>query len=200
MINASYNELVAPSVTMDDEKGGYLATEHLLKQGHKNILGLFKTDDLQGVNRMKGYIRANREHGIIPAPDLIVHFSTEEKGRPLQEKVKHILQKDSLQKPDAIFCYNDETALSILNVIRELNLKVPDDVSIVGFDDSHLAKASEVKLTTIKHPKMELGETAANLIIQQIEQNAKDGKDHSVIFEPELIVRSSTAPRKEQVL
>lgn len=199
MINASYTELAAPSITLDDEKGGYIATEHLLKLGHRRILGLFKTDDLQGINRMKGYIRAHRENGRIPSPEMIVNFTTEEKGEQIKTRVKEILSEQSDKRPEAIFCYNDEIALSILNVIRELNLKVPEDLSIVGYDDSQLAEASEVKLTSVKHPKMLMGETAAKSIITLIEEKNKQPQTDSVLFEPELVIRNSTAQKKEHV-
>src|SRR5699024_1191551 len=128
----------------------------------------FKTDDLQGVNRMKGYIRAHREKGMIPSPEMMVHFNTEEKDETVISKVKDILSKEKKIRPEAIFCYNDEIALNILHVIRELGLKVPEDISIVGYDDSQLAEASEVKLTTVKHPKMQMGEAAAKTVIHLI--------------------------------
>lgn len=199
MINASYTELAAPSITLDDEKGGYIATKHLLNLGHRRILGLFKTDDLQGINRMKGYIHAHRENGIIPSPEMIANFTTEEKGDQIKAKVNNILSQKDDMRPEAIFCYNDEIAITILNVVRELNLKVPEDLSIVGYDDSQLAEASEVKLTSVKHPKMSLGETAAKSIINLSEQNNKETQTDSVLFEPKLIIRNSTAQKKEHV-
>lgn len=194
MINASYTELASPSITMDDEEGGYIATKHLIDLEHERILGLFKTDDLQGINRMKGYIRAHRENGTIPSPEMIINFNTEEKWEELKAKVKDILLKENGEKPNAIFCYNDETALSILNVIRELGLKVPEYISIVGYDDSQLAEASEVKLTSVKHPKMCMGETAAKSVVSLLENNNRsyDGGVDSIAFEPELVIRNST--------
>lgn len=199
MINASYTELASPSITLDDEKGGFLATEHLIQSGHEKILGLFKTDDIQGVNRMKGYIRAHRENGMIPPPEMIETFSTEEKGEPLKSKVKELLLKKAEARPDAIFCYNDEIALSIMHVIRELGLRVPEDLSIVGYDDSQLAEASEIKLTTIKHPKTKLGEAAAETIIHLLESN-RATQPGSLTFEPELVIRKSTRERKQKTV
>lgn len=195
MINACYTELASPSITLDDEKGGFIATEHLIQSGHQRILGLFKTDDIQGINRMKGYVQAHRANQLIPSPEMIVTFNTEEKGEWLRAKVKEILLKSSATKPDAIFCYNDQVALDILNVIRELGLKVPEDISIVGYDDSLLAEASEVKLTTVKHPKTQMGEAAAKAIIRFVSEKDRLPEAHSVTFEPELIMRNSTRQR-----
>ncbi|GGE25895.1 arabinose metabolism transcriptional repressor [Pullulanibacillus camelliae] len=190
MINASYSELAAPSITVDDEKGGYIATEHLITLGHRRIMGLFKTDDLQGIERMKGFIRAHREHQLLPYPDMVISFNTEDKGNRLQDTVRALLTKDKHNRPEAIVCYNDEIALSILHVIRELSLSVPDDLSIVGYDDSHLAEASEIKLTSVEHPKTELGRAAAETIIKLIEKRTKNVE--SIVFEPKLVIRRST--------
>ncbi|GGH85895.1 GntR family transcriptional regulator of arabinose operon [Pullulanibacillus pueri] len=193
MINASYSELAGPSITLNDEKGGFIATEHLIKLGYTKVLGLFKTDDLQGIDRMKGYIDAHRKHHLLPFPDMVISFSTEEKGEKLQEQVRAMLTRKKENRPEAIVCYNDETALSILHVIRKLNMKVPEDLSIVGFDDSHLTEASEVQLTSVKHPKTELGRAAAEVLINLIENKNPDAGG-SIVFEPELVIRNSTKP------
>ncbi|WP_085522964.1 GntR family transcriptional regulator [Tuberibacillus sp. Marseille-P3662] len=197
MINASYTELASPSMTMNDEKGGYMATQHLIDLGHKRILGLFKTDDIQGINRMKGYIRAHRENQSIPHPDMMVTFNTEDKGEILQQKVSELLlSKDTAARPDAIVCYNDEIAISILHVTRELGLSIPEDLSIVGYDDSQLAEASEVKLTSVKHPKTGMGQAAAESIVRLIEgTKSSNNNSETIMFEPELIIRQSTRSR-----
>ncbi|MCU9615121.1 GntR family transcriptional regulator [Caldibacillus lycopersici] len=195
MINAFYDELEPISVTVNDMEGGYLQAEHLIKQGHKNILGFFKTDDIQGSKRMKGYLKAHREYGIPINPQNIVTYNTAEKNTVidlLNEKLDN-----SPEKITGIICYNDQLAMKILDVLRQRNLSVPEDISIVGFDDSFLAEISEVKLTSIKHPKSELGEVAANLIIELIRhtnsQNTKDMKRlESYVFEPGLVLRNST--------
>ena len=93
-------------------------------------------------------------------------------------------------RPSGICFYNDEVALAALDIIRDAGLSVPSDLSIVGFDDSYLAVASEVKLTTIKHPQYDMGVQAAKSIIQLIEQ--QDASDPSLVYEPDLIVREST--------
>jgi GntR family transcriptional regulator, arabinose operon transcriptional repressor len=192
MINQFYPQLAPPHIVVNDEHGGYIATEHLIKLGHRKIIGLFKTDDLQGVNRMQGFIRAFREHGITFFPDMVISYSTED----MNEKVKDQLNKfySSDDKPTAIVCYNDQLALMVLDVLRNYQISVPDDVSIVGYDDSFLAETFEVKLTSIAHPKMEMGIEAAKRIVSAVE--GKDNNPQSIIYEPELVVRNSTAPVK----
>ncbi|MGF7534250.1 arabinose utilization transcriptional regulator AraR [Bacillus mexicanus] len=195
MINASYAELAAPSFILDDVKGGMMAAEHLLSLGHTHIMGIFKADDTQGVKRMNGFIQTHREHDLFPSPDMIVTFTTEEKDSKLLEKVKAILEENNKAMPTAILCYNDEIALKVIDVLREMDIKVPEDMSIVGYDDSHFAQISEVKLTSVKHPKSALGESAAKYVIDCLEH--KKPKQEDVIFEPELIIRQSARKRNK---
>jgi|SRR5690606_31227288 GntR family transcriptional regulator, arabinose operon transcriptional repressor len=195
MINAYYPELSPLSITVNDELGGYLATEHLIQLGHRRIVGIFKRDDLQGVHRMKGFIRAHRAFQVPIQPGMIISFDTEEKFSKPKKVIRQMLSSKS-GRPTAIFCYNDEIAVQLFDVIRDLNLKVPEDISIVGFDDSHLAEATEIKLTTVKHPKITMGEDAAKLILEMIESKKTMSDMESIVYTPELVVRKSTASVK----
>ncbi len=197
MINAYYDELEPISLTIDDEKGGYIQAEHLIKLGHKNIIGFFKTDDQQGAKRMKGYLQAHRDHNISIIPNNIITYNTDEKEEKPLQKFEEILDAKNNHSPTAVICYNDELALKLLDIVRERKLKVPNDISIVGYDDSFLANVSEVKLTTIKHPKSELGEKAGKMILDMIkrmrESRGKETKPiESIVYEPELVIRNST--------
>ncbi|WP_404330149.1 GntR family transcriptional regulator [Mesobacillus maritimus] len=195
MINAAYDELEPISVVLDDEKGGYIQTEHLIGLGHRNILGFFKTDDLQGLKRMKGYLKAQRENRVPINPKSIVTYTTDDKVSKPVEVLENII-KESTEIPTGIVCYNDQLAMKLIDVLRQNNLRVPDDISIIGFDDSFFADISEVKLTTVRHPKSELGEVAAKKIIELIKnknnQNANDKNYESFLFEPVIVHRSST--------
>ena len=190
MINQYYSQLMPPHMIMNDEHGGFIATEHLIKLGHEKIIGLFKIDDLQGVNRMQGFIRAFREHNLPFFPEMVITFTTEDQDNKLLEILENFFKTDSL--PSAIVCYNDQLALHVLNLLRQRGLSVPEDVSIVGFDDSSLAVATEVKLTSITHPKMEMGIEAAKWIVSAVEK--KGDLLPSIVYEPKLVIRNSTAP------
>jgi len=192
MINARYSDMDCACVRMDDEKGGFLAADHLLGLGHTRLAGFFKTDELQGVDRMKGFIRACRASGV-RRDALAVRYSTEDKDERPSRVLKELLSSD--QPPTAIVCYNDQLAVSLLDTVRELGLRVPEDLSIVGYDDSFLATATEIKLTTIEHPKSGLGERAANLIVAQLE-NGELFPERDVLYAPKLVVRQSTAERR----
>ncbi|WP_062046636.1 GntR family transcriptional regulator [Bacillus sp. JCM 19034] len=198
MINAYYDELEPVCLLVDDEKGGYLQTEHLIKQGHTNIVGLFKTDDNQGIKRMKGYVKAHRKHQVPIIPTNIVTYYSEEKlDKPAKELERLLSQAE---RPTALVCYNDELALILMDLLRAKRLQVPKDISLVGYDDSFLAEISEVKLTSINHPKSKMGEQAAEMIIQMIENDPNRKKGNlqldSIVYEPELIVRQSTVEQE----
>ncbi|QAA33343.1 GntR family transcriptional regulator [Clostridium manihotivorum] len=187
MINSKYKELNGPFIGMDDEEGAYILTRYLLQIGHKNIAGIFKSDDLQGLNREQGYVKALKENNISITNHNIGKYNTKEKEYFPQEFTNGLLRRKD--RPTAILCYNDQIAVQALQAIREEGLRVPEDIALVGYDDSYIATATEVKLTTIRHPKEDLGRKAARMLMDTIEGKANHG---SYIYKPELIVRAST--------
>jgi GntR family transcriptional regulator of arabinose operon len=192
MINERYMEMDCPCMKMDDEAGGFKAVEHLIELGHRRIAGFFKMDDLQGVNRMKGFIRAHHERKVPLLPDAVIHYVTEEKNSKPYEAALSLLRQEQ-DRPTAFVCYNDELAVQLIAAIREAGLSVPADISVVGYDDSTLATAMEVKLTTLAHPKLDLGIQAAEALINMIEHKDQlAAAERTKIWIPELIIREST--------
>lgn len=189
MINERYPELDCPCLKVDDEEGGFLAAEHLIKLGHRRIAGFFKTDDLQGANRMKGFIRAHRHYEVPMIPDAVAYYSSEEKQTKPHAAALALLKAE--ERPTAFVCYNDELALALMGTARAAGIRVPEDLSIVGFDDSTLASAADTKLTTLTHPKTEMGAQAAELLLDLIAgKPGETGAD--IVYKPELILREST--------
>ena len=190
MINERYPELDCPCVKVDDEHGGYIAAKHLIDLGHRRIAGFFKTDDLQGGQRLKGFLRAHHEGNVTVQPQDVITYSTEEKRTTTYERALSSLMNEH-ERPTALVVYNDELAVHLLEAVRQAGLRVPDDLSVVSFDDSFLAEATETKLTTVAHPKDELGIRAAELLMDMIEYKT-DAMPRDIIFQPQLIVREST--------
>lgn len=191
MINASYPEISCPALVIDDEEGGYVAATHLLELGHRRIAGFFKTDDLQGIRRLRGFMRAHQQADAMLHPDFVVSYRTEDREQRPLDMAAELLARASEERPTAFVCYNDELALHLLEVIRQAELAVPRDISLVGFDDSSLATATEVKLTTLAHPKAIMGEDAAEMLFQMIESGGTSVPP-SKMYKPELVVRDST--------
>lgn len=187
-ILASYKELETSYIVQDDELGGITATKHLIKLGHTKIGGIFKSDYQQGVLRHSGFIKAHLEEGLSINEENTVWFENfEELDSPESYVYKAALEL--IRNCTALVCYNDQIAQKVLEICRNNNIAVPERLSIVSFDDSQMAVASEVKLTTISHPKEKLGEEAARAILDIIDKRADVVVN---VMKPELIIREST--------
>jgi DNA-binding LacI/PurR family transcriptional regulator len=181
-------------VGTDNEKGAFMATEHLIKLGYKRI-GYVNggKGNLLGLLRKKGYERALKKYQKKIDPKLIFNLSlTEDRFKSGYQLGKDFLNLNP--KPDALFFYTDLAALGFQRSIMELGLKIPGDVALVGFDNIELSKYASAPLTTIAQNANKIGELAVESVIKRIE-----GKETSVrtILEPELIVRASCGASKK---
>ncbi len=194
LINGYYPSQDNSYVVEDDEAGGYLAANHLFSLGHEKIGGIFKVDDIQGHNRYKGVVKAHREHGLHIAEESVIWYTTEDLDNLFDEYHGNTVLK-RLADCSGMVCYNDQIALMVLELLKKSGKKVPGDVSVVSFDDSELATASEIKLTTLAHPGGFLGEKAADGLLDLLRFKKHKIKE---CIKPELVVRSSTAGLKRE--
>lgn len=171
MINAFYEELEVPFFCLDDVQSSYLATRELISKGHTQIGIIAKMDDLQGKYRMKGYIKALGEAKLRFHPEQVLSFDTASKP-DLSSNVATYLDenRDSLT---AIVCYNDEVGLEVVHACRQLGISIPDELSIIGQDNSYIAKNANIRLTTLTHPQEQMGRDAADWVIKNL-QGKKD--------------------------
>lgn len=183
MINAYYEELDVPFLCLDDVQSSYIATKELISKGHSQIGLISKKDDLQGKYRMKGYIKALGEAKLRFQPEYILSYDTETK-RDLSTNLKEFLNQNR-GVLTAIVCYNDEVALEVANVCRQLNISIPEQLSIIGQDNSYIAKNAHIKLTTLTHPQEQMGRDAADWIIKKL-QGRKD-LPNEYYYQPALI-------------
>lgn len=187
-IHGCYQRLDYSYVVEDDRLGGYLAAKHLFELGHRKIGGIFKIDDQQGHGRFEGFQNAHKEAGIQLLDSSVLWFDTGEMDYKFNSDANGYI-REFLSGCSAVVCYNDQIAVKVMDIIRGMGLAVPGDISVVSFDDSHIAVASEPKLTTIAHPKEFLGIKAAEAMLQMIERKVNY---FDVKISPELIVRDST--------
>jgi LacI family transcriptional regulator len=175
------------SVSIDQVRGGYIGIEYLASLGHKKILWVSGPEHHHQSNqRFVGVTQAAREFGVeittTSSPSL--DFLSGEHIAP------EILAKGPL--PDAIFCANDATALGIMNYFYKSGLKIPEDVSVLGYDNVSYAESALVPLTTVSQTPYQLGFTMGSQMIAEIE--AKAGHIHQhVIFQPQIVERASVA-------
>lgn len=187
MINAAYDKNEQSYVAIDDEKGGYKICKYLIDLGHKKIAGLFKEDDIQGIERKNGYLKALEENNIEIDNTIIGRFKTFEEEFYIDGFTRSLLSKED--RPTAIFCYNDKVAMNVIKAARELGVRIPEDLSVVGYDnDETISAALDCGITTISHPKEELGRKAAEMLLSLI--NGEKEKV-SYIFEPEIAEKDS---------
>lgn len=191
-IHGCYKELNCPYVAVDDTQAGHLATRYLIGLGHKSIGGIFKIDDVQGHYRFKGFQEAHCDAGLDLEDSNILWFDTDDARNGFVKF--HGKAFDALiEKCSALVCYNDQIALKSMDIIREKGMVIPDDISLVSFDDSELAIVPEVKLTTVAHPQEKLGKRAAETLISLMKDHAVQGDlgHNKIKMKPKLVIRNS---------
>lgn len=182
-----------PQVLMNDCKGGYLVTKYLIETGHKNIVGVFKSDDMQGQNRHKGYVMALQEAGILYDPDKVIWFYTEDRKVHPYESIYQMAREKCPM--DAVVCYNDQIAMKVIQALADAGVKVPEDISVTGYDNSYMANSGGINLTTIVHPQEKLGEMAAELLLDLIQSGEEAVKQKKIMIEPEIVIGNSCKTR-----
>ena len=188
------------NVLADDEAGARAATQHLLQLGHRRIAFLTSSGPL-AENRRRGYEAALRAQNIEPDERwrrdinrgaLPEDWNYVERG---QAVMRGWLNEDWRELGcTAIVAQNDETAIGAIGVLREAGIGVPEEVSVVGFDDTELAQHFSPALTSVRVPLAEIGAAGVRLLSEQIRRNALSGE--VVILPTQLQIRDSTAPAK----
>ncbi|MBY6196263.1 substrate-binding domain-containing protein [Vibrio hangzhouensis] len=166
--------------------GGYLATKHLIESGHSEIGCI--TGPLnrhQALMCYEGYKKALKEKGIILNPDWVIESDFECDGGA--KSLDTLIARGQL--PTSIFVCNDMMAMGVINAAHSKGIKVPDDLSVIGYDDIHIAKYMTPSLTTIHQPKYRLGKAAVETLLAKIEKTTL--ASDVVQLEPTLIVRDS---------
>ncbi|NMA66618.1 MAG: substrate-binding domain-containing protein [Clostridiaceae bacterium] len=189
-INSFYHQLDNEQlnyIVVDDKGGAYKAVKHLIDNGHKKISGIFKVDDIQGHSRFDGFVTALYDVGLSFDESNVIWYSTETRQDIFSVENAQALV-DKLKDCTGVVCYNDEIAVLLIRALQTINKKVPDDISIVSFDNSQLSHLFKMGITSISHPGSELGEKAANSILKMIEDPST--RIHYT-FDTELVLRDS---------
>jgi LacI family transcriptional regulator len=174
---------------VDNVQAGYIATMHLIKIGYKRVATITgPQEQVAGYNRFQGYQKAIQETGNPFKPELVAEGDFTEEGG------YNSMQRLLKQKPDAVFVASDMMAYGAIRALKEANLRIPDDVAIVGFDDIPASAKTIPSLTTIHQPVSLMGTKAVDILINLIETGTKT--THEVIMGTELIVRESCGASK----
>jgi GntR family transcriptional regulator of arabinose operon len=183
--NSYYPEINLPYVVLDDKETGYKAARYLIDAGHIRIAGIFKSDDKQGHLRYAGYVKALTEAGLRLYDENVLWIDTEDL-RSLSMEAKRVLKR--LKDCTGCVCYNDLAAQELVKICSKHEIRIPEDLSIVSIDNSDIAANCKVPLTSLSHPKTELGKMAASNLIKMIRGEISQA---SYEFNPELTERKS---------
>jgi len=182
------------TIVSANEKGASSAVEHLLENGHKRIACITTVDRPSSVqDRIKGYEAALRKNGSFPLAAVSLAgwgVPTQTNPRYTDDEMKPVLTlMGSDDPPTALFCVNDYVALGVMDVFRSKGIRIPDDVSIVGFDDIILSSQPTINLTTIAQDKRKIGEKAAEAILEQVAKGRQLNRE--IIIPTKLIARGT---------
>ena len=180
-IHNHYQNETFDSVEMSDARAGYELTRILIQNGHTRIGGIFKYDDWQGIERYRGFIECLSDFGIDFQEDWIRWYST----RDMEEKLsKKGLQRMYRRTKDctAMILYNDEVAGSYMDFLKDRGLRVPEDISLVSFDDAGPVQEGDLTILSVIHPKYNLGRLTARNLLRMIEDSDWQEKKYSYRF------------------
>lgn len=182
--------VTAPAIIVDDYGGAFRAVSHLLAQGAKRIAHIGGPLNLNiYTERRKGFEDALKEAGIQPDEQLIIHNRlTRADG---DRAVKELLKNPS--RPDAVFCANDTTALSVIIGLQEAGLRVPEDVMVVGFSNEPFSEVVTPSISTVQQPGFDMGQKAAEIIIDEINGMGHKHSKATLTLPTELIIRNSSS-------
>jgi DNA-binding LacI/PurR family transcriptional regulator len=175
------------SVTNDDHAGAEMAVEHCVSLGHRRIAHIDGGHGAGAPDRRRGYEAGMKRLGLGAEVMMVPGTYTEEGGH-----AGCLVLLAQLPRPTAIFAANDLAAIGALNAIEESGLKVPDDVSLVGYDNTSLAALRHISLTTLHQPRREMGRLALSTLRERMDDGR--GQPRRVVLAPTLVVRASTAP------
>ena len=187
-MNAYYETLNAPHVSMNDKMAGKVATEYVIKKGHTRIGGVFKLDDGQGARRYSGFLEAMNESKLrVTGNDLLwfdtVDVENEENIRDLALRIRRRLSTRT-----ALVMYNDEVAYKVIAEFSKMGIKIPEDISIVGIDDTLLSTSGTVQISSVAYPTKDIADKSARNLLELI----KDGQyNANYEFSVDIVERES---------
>ena len=180
------SEISNPSVMLENEKASQLAVEHFMKKGHRKI-GIITTSIIENISprteRISGYKKALIQNDLPINEEYIKSLDLHK----IQEGMKEMLSAEN--PPEAILAGNDLAFIEILKYIKTNNLKISEDIDVIGIDDVPFASFYNPALTTIAQPTFEMGKKAAELLLSKIKKEDDESDNQVYRFDPQIIIR-----------
>lgn len=193
LLDRTITGLKADVVAADNYKGEYLAISYLIRKGHRSIGYVDRiTQQSHSQAQMKGYIDALNDHGIPFNKKLIVN-ATGHYYHAGMHAAQTLMQRDG--NITAIACYYDLMAFGVIRGLLDLGYQVPEEISVIGYDNMLFTEASYPRMTTVETPSQQLAEEACKLLIRRLQERERGGSDESesinIVLEPRLVIRES---------
>lgn len=188
LFNRDCEQLKVPKVVIDNYTAAFQATEKLIESGCENIAFLAGPPQVQISNkRLTGYKSALRKHHLQIDNDLIIHceFSQENAANATLKLLR------GRQQPDAILAFSDQMAIGAMLSVKEAGLKIPEDISIIGFNNEPVDLLLDPKLSSVDQPGYEMGEIATKLLLDQLEESYEELNPQKKVLATKLVVRES---------
>jgi len=186
LIGRHFDILETDYVITDDVQGAFSATEYLIKKGHRRILFINGSLHISSAKeRLAGYKRALLENGVGYEDKLV-------RSGVVRMEDGYRIMKEILNNKNnitAVFAYSDLVAFGVIKALRETNLKIPENIAVVGYDDIEFASTLEIPLTTVRIPRHQLGKEAIRILDKKIREELKDTQ--GIALKTELIIRKS---------
>ncbi|QES90902.1 LacI family transcriptional regulator [Rhizosphaericola mali] len=185
-------EINTHKVVCNNYKGGYEATEHLIKNGCKNIAHITSNITLSySKEREDGYLNALKYYSFPIEESNIIYCNQED---DIYDQANNAIDKllNKKNPPDAIFCGSDVLSTTVFRILKKKNIRIPEEIAIVGFSNSASAEAYDPSFTTVEQPTFEMGQKATELLIQLMEAKRKPLKYDTIVLDPVLHVRKSS--------
>lgn len=193
LVSRSSRLSTVDTVNDDGQTGCGLAIDHLVSLGHTRIVHLDGGGGSESGTRRRGYLAAMRRHGLDPL--VIPSEYTDAAGA---KAVREMLARHDGPLPSAILAANDLNAIGAISALEEAGMRVPEDISVVGYDNTSLAALRHIALTTIDQPRMEMGRLAAEALLERVRGQRTEPVRH--LLHPKLVVRATTAPPSVEAL
>lgn len=181
--HAKYPDLSCPVVGMDDEQVGADATRLLLNAGHRKLAGIFHSEDEQGMKRYAGFIHELWNHNLSPDDTIWLDADMIKNMDKLEDYIF-----ESISGVTGVVCYNDEVAYKLITMAQQRGIRVPEELSVVGIDDSYLAVLSGVQITSFRHPHEELGVKTGENMLKMLKERSFDA---NYTFDSKPVIRDS---------
>lgn len=186
-------------VVVNNFKGSYDATSHLIKNGYEHVAHLANSESLSITKeRVAGYCQALRDHGLEVVDSYIKYCAH---GGMIYQEIEEALDKimKNDRMPQAVFAAGDKLTTGFLRYFKAKNIKVPQQIALAGFSNLDLTDLLNPSLTVIRQPAFEMGKAATNLLLSQIESKRPVQEFQKTILEPELLIRDSSGGKLENL-